>query len=105
VGILVSLRAAQPGFRPEQVGLALAVAFCSAGRVEEAGIEYEAAASRFGSVEARARLALWALENGRRELAERELRELAQVRRHMNRHTKSQYRALFTQLDSAAARS
>jgi hypothetical protein len=56
-------------------------------------------------VEARARLALWALENGRRELAERELRELAQVRRHMNRHTKSQYRALFTQLDSAAARS
>jgi hypothetical protein len=38
VGILVSLRAAQPGFRPEQVGLALADAYCSAGRVEEAGI-------------------------------------------------------------------
>jgi hypothetical protein len=104
VGILVSLRAAQPSFRPEQVGLALADAYSGAGRNEEAGSEYEAAATRFGSVEARARLALWALKNGQRELAEREMRELAQVRRHMNRHTRSQYQSLFSQLDSAAAR-
>lgn len=104
VCILVSLRAAHPGFRPEQVGLALAEAYRGAGRNEEAGREFETAATRFGSVEARAGLALWALENGRRELAEREMRELALVRRHMNRHTRSQYQALFTRLDSAAAR-
>lgn len=104
VGILVTLRAAQPGFRPEQVGLALAEAYRGAGRIEDAGREYEAAAIRFGSVESRAGLALWALENGRREVAERELKELALARRHMNRHTRSQYQDLFSRLDSAAAR-
>jgi len=105
VGILVSLRCAQPGFRPEQVGLALAEAYRGAGRIQEAGVEYEAVATRFGSVEARASLALWALENGRHELAAREMQELALVRRHMNRHTRSQYQALFSRLDSAAPRS
>ena len=93
-----------PVFGPNKWAWPWPMRIRGAGRNEEAGSEYEAAATRFGSVEARARLALWALKNGQRELAEREMRELAQVRRHMNRHTRSQYQSLFSQLDSAAAR-
>ena len=101
IGLLVTLRAAQPGFRPEQLGLTLAEAYGAAGRHADAGIEYEALAHRYGSIEARAGLALWALANSRRDLAERELAEIALVRRHMNKHARSQYQALFRQLDAA----
>ena len=101
IGILVTLRAAQPGFRPEQVALTLAAAYEGAGRRAEAGVEYEALVDRFGSVEARAGLALWALANGRADLAAREMAELDLVRRHMNKHTKNQYQSLFRQLDAA----
>lgn len=101
IGILVTLRAAQPGFRQEQLGLTLAEAYVAAGRNAEAGVEYEALADRFGSVEARAGLALWALQNGRNDLAERELKEVDLVRRHMNKHARGQYQALFRRLDAA----
>ncbi len=101
IGILVTLRAAQPGFRQEQVALALAEAYDAAGRGAEAGVEYEALVDRFGSIEARAGLALWALANGRADLARREMAELDLVRRHMARHTKQQYQSLFRRLDAA----
>lgn len=104
IGILVSLRAARPAFRPEQLALTLAEAYQDAGRGEEAGVEYELAAQRFASVDARAGLALWALAHGRAQVAERELAELALVRRHMNKHTRRQYQALFNRLDSASAK-
>ncbi|WP_426116672.1 hypothetical protein [Massilia sp. PWRC2] len=104
IALLASVRAAQPGFRPEQVGLVLAEAYTQAGRDAEAGDEYQFLVSRFGSIEARAGLALWALQNGRRDLVERELAELTLVRRHMNRHTKSQYQGLFQRLDAAAGK-
>jgi hypothetical protein len=104
IGLLATVRAAQPGFHPEQVGLALADAYMQAGRHVEAGDEYQFLVSRFASVEARAGLALWALQNGRRDLAERELAQLTLARRHMNRHTLSQYQGLFQRLDAAVGK-
>lgn len=103
VGILVSLRATQPNFRPEQVGLLLANAYAAAGRQADAGREYEELARRFGSVETRAELALWAIARGERELAERELKELAHARKHMTKYTRSLHQHLFKRLDSASA--
>lgn len=103
IGILVSLRAARPAFRPEQLALALAGAYRDAGRVAEAGIELETAVQRFASVEARGHLALWAIEQGDKAVAQRELAELALARRHMNRHTRRQYQALFKRIDQASA--
>lgn len=103
VGILVSLRATQPNFRPEQVGLLLANAYAAAGRQADAGREYEELAQRFGSVETRAELALWAIARGERELAERELKELAHARKHMTKYTRSLHQHLFKRLDSASA--
>ncbi|WP_426189973.1 hypothetical protein [Massilia sp. DWR3-1-1] len=103
IGILVTVRAAQPGFRPEQLGLTLAAAYDSAGRHAEAGVEYEALVERFASIEARAGLAMWALAHGRPDLAGRELKELDLVRQHLNKHARGQYRALFQKLDGARA--
>ncbi len=103
IGLLVTLRARQPNFRPEQVGMLLAGAYEAAGRQEEAGAEYEAMTQRFGSIEARASLTLWAIAQGQRVLAERELKELNHARKHMSKHTRSLHQDLFRRLDSASA--
>ena len=103
IGLLVSLRARQLGFRPEQVGLLLASAYAAAGRQEEAGREYEELAQHFGSVETRAELALWAIARGERALADRELKELELARKHMTKHTRNLHQDLFKRLDAASA--
>jgi hypothetical protein len=101
IGILAMLRATQAGFRREQVGLLLARAYAAAGRQEEAGAEYETVARRFGSIEARAELALWAIAQGRRDLAARELAELEYARKHMTSHSRGVHQDLFRRIDAA----
>jgi hypothetical protein len=103
IGILATVRAKQPNFRAEQVGLLLASAYAAAGRQEEAGAEYEIIAERFASVEARAELALWAIAQGQRTVAERELAAVAHARKHMTRHTRGLHNDLFRRLDAASA--
>jgi hypothetical protein len=104
IGILATVRARHGSFRPEQVGLMLAGAYAAAGRNDEAGAEYEVIAQRFASVEARAELALWAIAQGQRALAERELAELEHARKHMTKHTRSLHQDLFKRVDAARAR-
>jgi hypothetical protein len=103
ITVLLALRAKHPGFRPEQAGMLLAGALDAAGRTEDAGAEYEKIAQRFSSVETRAALALWALAQGHRALAERELKELDHARKHMPSHTRELHRDLFKRLDAARA--
>jgi hypothetical protein len=103
VGLLVALRARQPNFRPEQIGMLLASAYDAAGRHDEAGAEYEAMTQRFGSIEARAGLALWAIAQGQRALAERELTELDHARKHMSKYTRALHHDLFKRLDALSA--
>ena len=102
IDVLVPLRAKHPNFRAEQVGLLLAGALAAAGRQQEAGVEYEAVAQRFGSVEARAELAMWAIANGQRALAERELKELDHARKHMSKPIRAMHQDLFRRLDAAS---
>jgi hypothetical protein len=103
IGLLVTLRARQPNFRPEQIGMLLASAYAAAGRHDEAGAEYEAMTRRFGSIEARAGLALWAIAQGQRALAERELTELDHARKHMSKYTRGLHQDLFKRLDAMSA--
>ena len=103
IDVLAPLRAKHPNFRPEQVGLLMASAYDAAGRPDEAGSEYEALTQRFGSIEARARLALWAIAQGQRVLAERELKELDHARKHMTKYTRDLHQDLFKRLDAASA--
>jgi hypothetical protein len=104
IELLVALRAKHSGFRPEQLGLLLAATYDAAGRHDQAGVEYEQLVNRFASVEARARLALWAIEHGRQSLAERELTELRHMRKHLTRYTRNLHQDLFRRLDAASAK-
>lgn len=67
----------------------------------EAGVQFTALAERFGSIEARVELALWALANRHEAVAQRELQEIGHARRHMPRHTLDLHRELFCRLDAA----
>ena len=103
ISLLAPLQSTSPDFRADEVGLALGRAYAAAGRQDDAGAAFAAVAERFGSVEARVELALWALANGKDALAQRELKEIAHARRHMATHTRALHRDLFRRLDAASA--
>ena len=103
IDLLESLAAEQPGFRPEQVGILLGQAYAAAGRQDEAGSQFAAAAHRFGSLEARAELAIWALANGKPQVAGPELEEIERTRKHMPGHSRKLNAELFRRVDAARA--
>lgn len=103
ISLLAPLQSRQPAYRAEEVGLVLGRAYAALGRQEEAGKQFTAAAHRFGSIEARVELALWALANGGAAVAEQELKEIAHARRHMSKQTLGTHRDLFRRLDAATA--
>lgn len=102
IALVAPLQAKQPGYRPEEVGLVLGRAYAACRRQPEAGAQFTAVAERFGSIEARVELALWALSNGEEAVARRELKEIEHARRHMTRYTLDLHRDLFRRLDAAA---
>ncbi len=102
IALLVPLQQKQPGFRPEDIGLVLGRAYTAIGRQAEAGAQFAAVAERFGSIEARVELALWALANGDEAVAQRELKEIEHARRHMTKYTLDLHRELLRRLDAAA---
>jgi hypothetical protein len=99
IALLEALQARHPNFRPEQSGLLLARAYEEAGRVL-----FETMAARFGSLESRAALFIWATANGRPDLAQREGLELAHARKHMTKQTRALHAELFRRVDAASAR-
>ena len=101
IALLEALALDQPGFRPEQLGLQLGRAYAAAGRQDEAGSQFAHAAQRFGSLEARAELAIWALANGKPALAEPELQEIERTRQHMPGHARKLNSELFRRVDAA----
>ena len=101
IALLETLAGEQPNFRPEQVGILLGQAYAAAGRQDEAGSQFAAAAHRFGSLEARAELAIWALANGKPQVAEPELQEIERTRKHMPGHSRKLNAALFRRVDAA----
>lgn len=103
IALLAPPQEKQPGFRPEEVGLALGTAYAVSGRQEEAGTQLETVAQRFGGIEARVELALWAMANARQAVAERELQEIAHARKHMTKHARGLYQDLFKRLDAAVS--
>jgi len=101
IALLEPLQGRQPNLRADEVGLALGRAYATSGRHDDAGAQFEAVVERFGVLEARVELALWALANGRQALAQRELDELAHARKHMPKHARGLNQALFERLDAA----
>jgi hypothetical protein len=85
---LEEIRANDPNFRAEQVSLLIARALAGAGRNQEAKSEFEAAVNRFGSFEARAEYAVWAITSGDGATAARVQGEIDQIMKRWNRHTR-----------------
>ncbi len=103
IALLAPLQAKRPDFRADGVGLELGRAYAASGRQEDAGAQYEAVVERFGDLEARVELTLWALANGQDALAQRELKEIEHARKHMPKHARDLNQALFKRLDAAVA--
>ena len=103
LALLAPLRSKHPDFRADEVGLELGRAYAANGQQDEAGAEFEAVVERFGSIEARVELALWALANGQEAVAQRELKEVGHARTHMEKHARELNRDLFRRLDAATA--
>lgn len=103
IALLAPLQAKRPDFRAGDVGLELGRAYEASGRQEEAGAQYEMVVERFGDLEARVELALWALANGQDAVAQRELKEIEHARKHMPKHARDLNQALFKRLDAALA--
>ena len=103
IGLLAPMQARQPNFRPEQTSLLLARAYDAAGMRTEAGALFDATAQRFGSLEARAELFIWAVTNGETALVQREGAELAHARKHMAKHTRALQAGLLKRVDAASA--
>lgn len=103
IALLAPLQSKHPNFRADEVGLELGRAYATVGRQDDAGAAFEAVVERFGSVEARIELALWALANSKEAVAQRELNEIGHARTHMAKHTLDLHRELFRRLDAAIA--
>lgn len=61
LGHLEAIRSAKPDYRPEAVALLVARGYAGTSRPADARREFEAAVARFGTFEARAEYAIWAL--------------------------------------------
>lgn len=103
IALLEPLQAKQPRLRADEVGLVLGRAYAACSRHGDAGAQFENVVERFGSLEARVELALWALGTGQEALAQRELKELEHARRHMPKHSRGLNQDLFKRLDEAVA--
>jgi hypothetical protein len=99
--LLTALRQRNPEFRPEQVSVLTAQALAAAGRDGDARAEFEAALTRFDSVEVRAHYAIWAAQAGDLPTAQRMRDELAKTQRYWDRHTRSFHQDLFRSVDAA----
>lgn len=103
IGLLEPLQARHPKFRVEQSGLLLARAYAAAGMHDKAGVLFDAMAQRFCSLESRAEFFVWAVTQGRTDLARREHEELAHARKHMAKHLRAVHADLFKRIDAASA--
>lgn len=103
VSQLQAIRAQDPAFRAEAIALALGRALAGAGQAAEARAEFESAVHRFGSFEARAEYAIWAVTNGERALAAQLDAEIQQATARWNRHTRELNRAVLQRLRAAFA--
>ena len=103
LALLSKVQHHSPRFRLEQVSLTLARALAAAGHQDEARAAFADAAERFGSVEARAEYAIWAIDNSDIDTAEQQLKELEHTRKHMTKYARSLHQPLFKRLDTALA--
>jgi len=95
------LRSLVPDSFAERATLLLAECYVAVGDSKSAGVEFAAAAERFGSTEAKARYAIWAASVKDLALANRLYEDIASLERHWNAHARSLNRPLLQQVEKA----
>jgi hypothetical protein len=103
VAHLQAIRAADAGFRPEQVALLLAQALAGAGRHDEARAEFESALGRFNSFAVQAEYAIWAAGMGDADKANQLYGDLQRTMERWARHTRDMNQSLVRRLNAAMA--
>lgn len=88
ISYLEGLRSGDISFRPDEVTVLLARAYGSAARTADARNEFESAVERFGTFEVLAEYAIWALETGNRDTAERLQAEINRMTRRWDRNNR-----------------
>ncbi len=101
--LLQKIRAQNAEFRAEQVGLAMAQALAADGQREAAGREFADVAARSDSIEARVEYAIWLVQNGQPETANRVRADLEKTRGHLPPNARELNQPLFRRLDAAFA--
>jgi hypothetical protein len=76
---LAELRASRPDYRPDAVSLLIARSYAGTSRQADARQEFERAVERFGTFEARAEYAIWALATGDASTAARLQSEIDKI--------------------------
>ena len=98
-----ALRANCPDYLAERAMLLMAQAFAAAGDNDAARAEFSAAATRFGTVDARAQFAIWAANIGDLATAEKLYDELAHAEKYWNAHTRSLNKSILQQVQTSIA--
>ncbi len=100
---LQGIRQSESAFRPEPLALLLARALGGDGRSQEARAEFEAAVQRFGSFDARAEYAIWAVNVGETAVAQRLKAEIEQATQRWSRHHRELNADMMRRLERAWA--
>jgi hypothetical protein len=98
---LNEIRASSQNFRPEEVSLLIARGLAGAGCNQEAQAEFDHAYKRFGSFEARAEYAIWAITTGESATAAKLQGEIDQAMKRWNKHTRAINAHLVRRLSAA----
>ncbi|MBY0572928.1 MAG: hypothetical protein K2P84_04560, partial [Undibacterium sp.] len=102
--LLNKIRSLHPNFRVEAVCLCLAQTYAVLNQSTQAHAEFANAVQHYGSVEAYAEYAIWALSIGDRPTADAQIRELDKMKRHWSSHNHSMHKVLMKKLDTALAK-
>lgn len=101
--LLLDIRNKHTNFRPEELSLLLAQSYAASQDNTNARIEFIHASETFGSPETRAHFALWAANTGDIQTAKNLRTTLEKDWQHWNKHTRSLYKSLFNEIDTALA--
>ena len=99
--LLLKIRNLHPEFRKDIITLLLALAYAKLGNTQEARIKFTDAVTHYGSVEAYAEYAIWALSIGDLATANAQQIELEKKQRHWNSHNHAMYKPIMKRLNTA----
>jgi len=103
IDLIQKIRKINNMFRPEELSVLLAKAYASSEKEQDARNEFVDAINRYGGFEARAEYVIWALKIGDFEAAMVQQKNIEQIIKHWNKHTRSINQELINRLSDEFA--